>query len=470
MMAVGAGGAPAPPDSARRAQTPTGAQPSVLDLGESSKSCSPLRASSRNSGVRTADVISIKEGVRQTRVKPVAYDVTSLYHETGFFQFVARHGVFEKVTLGVIVINAVWIWVDTDHNGADTLLDAEAVFIAADVLFFCYFVVELFVRYMAFRRKLKCLKDAWFVFDATLVTLYAFDPFILAIIAAAQGGGSLNLPTAVLRLFRLARLTRLVRMLRSFPMLMVLIKGIITATASVAYSLFLLALITYVFAIALRNLVGKEDEIKDVFFSSVPESMHHLILFGTFADELSSFIIPIKDQNIPCWILTWIFIAMSNLTVLNMLIGVMCSVITQVAADEQEDMMVERIREQFGEIVAELDTNTDGLLSWSEFQLMLEKPQALAACESVSIDPETMIDLCEDLFFEDGEPVGVSFEDFMQMVLDCRGGQEASVREVMSIAKICNNKFSEIRGKVERVECNAATVDSKLDGILGTLN
>merc|ERR1719359_1233722 len=77
-----------------------------------------------------------------------------------------------------------------------------------------------------------------------------------------KGGGGLNLPTSVLRLFRLARLSRLVRMLRSLPELMVMIKGMITATATVGYTLSLLILITYVFAIAFRNLVpaAKSDE------------------------------------------------------------------------------------------------------------------------------------------------------------------------------------------------------------------
>merc|ERR1719393_1085735 len=148
-------------------------------------------------------------------------------------------------------------------NKAETINKAHAVFIAADCLFFGYFFVELLIRFLAFQNKCNCRKDGWFVFDTVLVTLYAFDPFTLGIVAAASGGQGLNLPLAVLRLCRLARLSRLVRMLRSLPELMIMIKGMVTATASVGYTLGLLILITYVFSIALRNLVPKSCDHKD---------------------------------------------------------------------------------------------------------------------------------------------------------------------------------------------------------------
>merc|ERR1719353_1385676 len=123
---------------------------------------------------------------------------------------------------------------------------------------------------MAFKKKKSCLKDGWFVFDSTLVTLYAFDPFTIGIIKIATGEG-LQLPTAILRLFRLARLSRLVRMLRSLPELMVMIKGMVTASASVGYTLGLLMILTYVFSIALRNLVPAGSNIEETYFSSVIE-------------------------------------------------------------------------------------------------------------------------------------------------------------------------------------------------------
>jgi len=426
---------------------------------------------------------AIKQKVRDNKIRGKEYNVHDFYHETGFFQKIAKDSKFENLTLGIICVNALWISIDTDSNTADTILDAKPVFVAADVLFFAYFSIELFIRFMAFKKKCSCTKDGWFVFDSTLVFLYAFDPFTVGLMAYASGGGGLDLPTAVLRLFRLARLSRLVRMLRSLPELMIMIKGMVSAAASVGYTLGLLMLITYIFAIALRNLVPKAEDyvepdmeqiiyqnpdrmpIETEFFSSVPEAMHNLIIYAVFLDYLSLFIINVKEQSTPCFIICWMFIALASMTVMNMLIGVLCEVISAVAVEEKESMMVDKVNEKFGEIVQELDKNNDGDLSYEEFTQLLDYPQALAALESVNVDPESMIDLAEDFFFEDGEPVKVSFPEFMDMVLDLRGGQPATVKDIMGLGKRVNRKVMKFKGQLETMEVKVSGIDDKVDSL-----
>merc|ERR1711907_58817 len=113
---------------------------------------------------------------------------------------------------------------------------------------------------------------------------------------------------------------------------------------------------------------------------------------------------------------------------MNMLIGVLCEVISAVAAEENESAIVEKVNEQFGHIVQQLDANGDGQISWEEFQSILEFPAALSALESVNVDAECLIDVAEDFFFEDGIQIQVSFDEFMAMMLDLRGGQSATVK------------------------------------------
>jgi hypothetical protein len=424
------------------------------------------------------DTEAIKARARAAKLTKHPYNVHDFYWSDGFFQRIAKDSRFENFTLSVIVMNALWISVDTDMNKADTILNAKPHFIAADVLFFGYFSLELFTRFMAFERKCSCFKDAWFVFDSALVFLYAFDPFTIGLIAHLSGGGGLNLPTAILRLFRLARLSRLVRMLRSLPELMIMIKGMMTATASVSYSLGLLMLITYIFAIAIRNLVpkGEFDEVREAneesqdlivaFFPSVPEAMHQLIVFGAFMDDVRILLFDTKDQSTPAYILVWMYIGLAALTVMNMLIGVLCEVISAVAQEEQESMMVEKVQDKFGKIVEELDENGDGTLAWEEFQQILEYPAAMAALESVNVDPATMVDMAEDFFFEDGEPVAVSFEDFMGIVLDLRGGQRATVKDVMRVGKRFSKKFLKVNKPMDAIEARLKGFEAKLSAVL----
>jgi len=409
---------------------------------------------------------AMREKIRTDKLsgKP-AYNVFNNYHEKGFVQWLAKHPLFENITLAVIVINALWISVDTDGNKADTILDAKPMYIAADVLFFFYFTFELGTRFLAFKQKRNCLKDGWFVFDMALVVMYAFDPFTLGLMASMSGAGGLDLPTAVLRLFRLARLSRLVRMLRSLPELMIMIRGMVSAAASVGYTLALLLIITYVFSIAMRNLVpadSDEESIEALYFSSVPESMHNLIVFAVFCDNLADFILAIKEQSAACFCLTWLYIALASLTVMNMLIGVLCEVISAVAEAEKESLVIDQVNEQFGMIVNELDKDNDGTLSWEEFQSILGYREAIAALERVNVDPYSMIDMAEDLFFDDGEPVSLSFQQFMEMVLDLRGGQKSTVKDVMGLGKRVNEKFTKVREKI-------GVVDQKLNQLLSLM-
>jgi voltage-gated sodium channel len=401
---------------------------------------------------------AIREKVRAAKMRPNKYNVHNEYWEEGTIQWIAKHTYFENVTLGVIVLNAIWIAIDTDYNTAPDFTKADAVFVTADCLFFGYFVVELAIRFLAFKRKVKCFQDGWFVFDATLVALYAFDPFILAIAIELSGGGSLNLPTAVLRLFRLARLSRLVRMLRQVPELMIMIKGMAQAARTVNLTLVLLLVITYIFAIALTQL-SDGSEFREIYFTGVGLSMYSLIIYGTFLDNLAEFCDNIRAESTVCLMVVVIFIVLASLTVMNMLIGVLCEVVSSVAEEENESMITDKVHDKFDHIVKQLDSSGDQKLSWKEFQKIMENQDAIDALESVHVDPVGMIDFAQDWFQEDGKEKSIDFEEFMTIVLDLRGGQQATLKDLMTLGKRVKNKFSNLSQKME-------SVDTKLDEMI----
>merc|ERR1719326_2042533 len=153
-----------------------------------------------------------------------------------------------------------------------------------------------------------------------------------------------------------------------------MIKGMITATKSAGYTLGLLMLINYVFSIALRNVSPAGAQSTQRFFSSVPEAMHNLVIFCTFGDALSEITLEVKADSSVCFVLIWVFVCLAMLTVMNMLIGVLCEVISAVAEEEKESMMVDKVNEKFGEIVAQLDADGDGKVSWKEFTKVLDYP------------------------------------------------------------------------------------------------
>merc|ERR550537_2118995 len=102
-----------------------------------------------------------------------------------------------------------------------------------------------------------------------------------------------------------------------------------TAMKSVLYVMGLLVAITYVFAIAL-NMLSEGTEFRDAYFFNVPIAMYFLLIHGTFLDDLADFADAIRAESPLCLLLVGIFIYFSSLTVMNMLIGVLCEVVSSV--------------------------------------------------------------------------------------------------------------------------------------------
>merc|ERR1712003_287953 len=109
------------------------------------------------------------------------------------------------------------------------------------------------------------MKDGWFVFDTFMVTMMIFETWIMFVVVAAAGGGGQSLGNAgmlrILRLLRLSRMARMARLLRSMPELLILIKGMVAALRSVFFTLLLLVILMYVFAILFRQMTMDVDGI-----------------------------------------------------------------------------------------------------------------------------------------------------------------------------------------------------------------
>merc|ERR1719362_249066 len=194
---------------------------------------------------------------------------------------------------------------------------------------------------------------------------------IMALIGASNGGGAGN--ASILRMARLLRLTRVARMarlLRAMPELLILIKGLMAAMRSVMFTLGLLLVIIYLFAIAFTQLC--ENTECETVFSSVLHSMHYLLVKGALMDGVGDVTKLLEPQSIPLLILFYIFVLLASLTVMNMLIGVICEVVSAVAVTEQETNKVGYVKEKIEELMAHSATDGDNLISKEEFKEMLE--------------------------------------------------------------------------------------------------
>mmetsp|Transcript_64950 Transcript_64950/g.186640 ORF Transcript_64950/g.186640 Transcript_64950/m.186640 type:complete len:751 (-) Transcript_64950:97-2349(-) len=434
------------------------------------------RSSRRESGV-FLDAEAMKAKVRMNLFKE-QYDVSKYYKKEGIWREIAMSQMFSNITLSVIALNAVWIGVDTDLNTAHVLFEAAVPFQLAEHCFCFFFSFEWFVRFKSFARKRNGLRDGWFVFDTLLVLMMVMETWVLSCVMIASGSAGLEgLGNAsILRMARLARLTRMVRMarlLRAMPELMILIKGIAAATRSVFFTLCLLCLLLYIFGIAFTQLTEK-SEVGDFYFPNVPASMYTLLMCGTLMDNIGEPLKQLGDLSFFFAALYLLFVLLATITVMNMLIGVLCEVVSAVAATEKESLTVSFLHGQLKSVMktSGLDKDNDGRISKQEFSTLLEYPTACRALKEVGVDVINLVDNIDFIFPEDEQMDGddegaayverqLSFGDFMELVLMLRGSNNATVKDIVDLRKFIKTSHERLREDMKKHKLTAGRPNAR---------
>merc|ERR1719265_1784251 len=292
---------------------------------------------------------------------------------------------------------------------------------------------------------------------------------VIMLLAGVQGGGLGDASILrLVRLLRLSRMARMARLLRAMPGLMIMIKGMVAAMRSVFFTIALLFIAMYVFSIAFTQLTT-DTAVGESLFSSVWGSMYTLLLCGTLLDNLSGTMEEISADSPVVAGLFLLFVLVGALTIMNMLIGVLCEVVSAVAAVEREEMAVNFVRHKMGGILEVIDQDGDNYISKDEFRQILEKPEAIKALAEVEVDAMGLVDLADFIFQEEPDENSecvstgpglqereLSFTEFMEVVLSLRGNNQATVKDIMTLQKLFRNANVQMRlhldRRLERIE------------------
>merc|ERR1711904_357803 len=115
-------------------------------------------------------------------------------------------------------------------------------------------------------------------------------------------------------------------------------------------------------------------------------------IFAVFMDDLSAFTDAIREEMPALLPLALLFVALAALTVMNMLIGVLCDVVSAVAERERDEIRMENLPEKMLMIVQTLDEDANDKISYKEFIEIMGKPDALAALDDVGVSPTGIVD------------------------------------------------------------------------------
>lgn len=420
------------------------------------------------------------------------YDVADLYRETGIVQAIARHSRFGTLTLSVICLNACWIGLDAECNNANdggrevagcvVQSGDEDFWRAGENIFCAFFSLELFIRFLAFQSKWSALRDNWFKFDSVLVAFMVFETWIVPLMKLGEGVGNLDL----LRMLRLLRLTRMVRLMRSVPELVTLMKGMVVAVRSVGFTLLLLLIILYIFSIVFKSqLVDTEVEDLKKPFGSILRSMWTLLLTGCLMDDIAKIGDLLVKHNIFMAFVFLIFVLLSSLMVLNMLIGVLCAVVTAVAAAEKEKSLVNYVKSKLITVLHRLDEDGNGTISKGEFDQLVHIPEAVSALTELGVDVPNLMSLADFLFEDDSaeqsskssavnqaafsarcgeqaaavledeeeeeEGISMTFAEFLEMVIRLRSENQPSVADIVELRKLIYKGQRQVQRRIEKI-------------------
>jgi len=394
----------------------------------------------RGAFIQTED---LKDRIRKAIFKQEA-SLESYYHEIGICQRLARSSCFDGVTLLMITLNAVWMAVDADLNDKAFIFESDLVFQVGENIFCTFFTLEIIVRFLAFKLPRDCFKDRWFAFDVGLSAIMIIETWLVTIVFAIAGpslaGWNMG-NTSILRILRLVRLMRMARMaklVRIMPELMILIKGMLVATKTVFYTLFLLLLIIYIFAIAFMQL-SKGTTLQATHFGSLFSTMKVLLLNCILPDQ-APFMEELLQHHVLYFIVVLVYVLIGSLTVMNMLVGVLVEVVKTVSTIEKETMDVNFVKNHLMSYVEATDEDDDKLISKDEFEALLDIPEAAKALHNIGVDVVGLVDFMDYIFMEEMQ---MSSEHFMEAVLQFRGSNTATVKDIVNLRKfmaqgLCN--------------------------------
>lgn len=396
---------------------------------------------------------SVKARVLAALQRP-EYRVESLYKDRGCCAYIASSSAFQTMTLLVIGFNTIWIAVETDNNKAEILIEAPLIFQIVDNLFCFYFTFEILTRFGAFKVKAHALQDAWFVFDLSLVSLMIWETWISVGIylfiksqggdISTEGGGGAGSIFRILRIFRLTRVARMARLLRGMPELMVLVKGMLEGIRSVSATMLLLMLIIYVFAVLFTQLLSG-TEVGEGCFDTVPQAMNCLLLQGVFPDQ-SSIIEKMLSADLRYYLFMLIYLVFVSLTIMNMLIAVLCEVVSVVAQVDKEENSMRDLKSKIGDVLQSLGVPEGSQeVSKEHFSNLTDNPEAMRSLHDVGVDVVALVELA-DFLFQDEDALGLA--QFVEVVLQFRGSNTATVKDIVDMRSFLRRELEALEDKM----------------------
>jgi len=185
--------------------------------------------------------------------------------------------------------------------------------------------------------------------------------------------------------------------------------------------------------------------------------MWTLLLDGTFMDGIGPLLTGLLHLREYLAVGVFLlFVGLSAMTVMNMLIGVLCEVVSSVAQAEKEEAAISLMKKTVLVFLRRADADGNGDISKDELRLLLEDAGAMQVFDELHVDVEYLMQMQEYLF--DKEREHLSMKRFMDLILTSRGDRPALMRDLIEIhfctcwrvQNLLNEKFDGLCCQIQR--------------------
>ncbi|VAW44345.1 FIG00950713: hypothetical protein [hydrothermal vent metagenome] len=242
--------------------------------------------------------------------------------------------IFEWSVVAVIILSALLIGAKTYHLPPYII----SILTYADTAVTLFFLVEISIRFIASGDKKNFFRSGWNIFDTLIVvvSLVPIEDSEMALIG------------------RLVRVFRVLRMISIIPELRILINSLLKAMPQLSYVMLLMFIIFYIY-----GAVGSFffNQINPVLWGDIATSMLTLFRIMTFEDWTD-----VMYETMGTYPFSWLFylsfIFFTAFAFLNMVIGIVVSVLEKENAAYDRQVLMDQSKgktSQLDEIQKELD-------------------------------------------------------------------------------------------------------------------
>lgn len=401
---------------------------------------------------------------RTSRTSAMEIPPTEISERFPTLNALVRSTAFETIVAAVILMNCATIGIEVDATVTNVSEELQQVAAVCEHIFCAFFLVEFVLRlcFLGWRIFVPCVPSPTVssgeqlqnFMDALLV--WGTGVFMSWIVPlAGLSTGKIRVFT-VLRPFRLLRLVRVVRKLPAFNEVYLLIRGLSASTRTLFWTVVVVCLITYIFAIFGVVLISAEVELASDKASHDPNSnsqeladlemlveatgslsswMYTLIQVLTL-DSWNAIARPLQRYVAGSWAFFYCYVAVAVIVFMNLVTAVIVKNALSHSKQDEETLLAQKDSEQksllktFRCLFEVMDEDDSGTLTLEEFQGAFETKEVATKLKLLGFKEED----CQVIFnlLDEGDGC-LTIDEFFEGLQEMKGPAQA--KQVFMVRK-----------------------------------